>query len=415
MEKFEKIAVIGLGYVGLPTAGTIAARGVRVQGIDIRPDVVERINSGGTHILEPDLDIIVQSVVGAGMLSASIEVEPADAFIIAVPTPIRENNAPDMRAVDSALASIAPVLRSGNLVIIESTSPVGTTRKAAERLGKIRPDLTFPDKFPERSDVLLAYCPERILPGNTLRELTDNDRIVGGLDARSADRAHDLYSLFAKGTIHKTEAAVAEMVKLAENAYRDVNIAFANELSLVCGALGINARTVIGLANLHPRVSILKPGPGVGGHCIPVDPWFIVHAAPELARLIRTAREVNLATQKELSHRIARIADRFREPRIALLGMSYKPNVDDLRESPAVAIAKELHEAKAGEIFVVEPYVAEPPQVLAGKPGLHWVDLPRALEEAHIVAVLVAHDQFRGIDRVALREKILVDAVGILD
>ena len=414
MGRFETISVIGLGYVGLPTAATLAARGVRVHGVDIRPDVVERINSGKTHIIEPDLDIIVHSVVSTGMLKAATQPEPADAFIIAVPTPVRDDNTPDMRAVEGALAAIAPVLAPGNLVIVESTSPVNTTRRAAAQLGELRPDLTFPDRNPEASDILIAYCPERILPGNTLRELTDNARVVGGLDRRSADRAHDLYSIFVRSEIHKAEAAAAEMVKLTENAYRDVNIAFANELSLICEASAINPWHVIKLANLHPRVNILAPGPGVGGHCIPVDPWFIVHAQPQLARLMRTAREVNLAKQAHVGQRIKRAADRFRDPRIALLGMTYKPNVDDMRESPAIAIAEDLAATDAGEIFIVEPHVPSPPKHLAQAPRVHWVGLHEAVREADIVVLLVAHDQFRTLDRTMLTDKIVIDTVGAM-
>jgi UDP-N-acetyl-D-mannosaminuronic acid dehydrogenase len=410
----EKVSIIGLGYVGLPTAATIAARGVQVLGVDIRKDVVERVNSGGTHILEPDLDIIVHSVVSTGNLRALIAPEPADVFIIAVPTPHLSNHRPDMRAVQSALASVAPVLTRGNLVIIESTSPVGTTRKAAEQLCGLRPDLSFPDQAPERADVLMAYCPERILPGNTLRELTDNDRLVGGLDQLSAERAHDLYSIFVKGAIHRTDAATAEMVKLTENAFRDVNIAFANELSLICEASAIDVWQVIRFASMHPRVKILDPGPGVGGHCIPVDPWFIVDQQPELARLIRTAREVNLAKQAHVTARIQKAASRFRNPRIALLGLSYKPNVDDLRESPAVAVAEELMAAKTGELFLVEPHLAGPPRTFADKAKVHWTNVDEAIREADIVALLVAHEQFRHIDRAALSEKILIDTVGLL-
>jgi UDP-N-acetyl-D-mannosaminuronic acid dehydrogenase len=410
----EKVSIIGLGYVGLPTAATIAARGVQVLGVDIRKDVVERVNSGGTHILEPDLDIIVHSVVSTGNLRALIAPEPADVFIIAVPTPHLSNHRPDMRAVQSALASVAPVLTRGNLVIIESTSPVGTTRKAAEQLCGLRPDLSFPDQAPERADVLMAYCPERILPGNTLRELTDNDRLVGGLDQLSAERAHDLYSIFVKGAIHRTDAATAEMVKLTENAFRDVNIAFANELSLICEASAIDVWQVIRFASMHPRVKILDPGPGVGGHCIPVDPWFIVDQQPELARLIRTAREVNLAKQAHVTARIQKASSRFRNPRIALLGLSYKPNVDDLRESPAVAVAEELMAAKTGELFLVEPHLAGPPRTFADKAKVHWTNVDEAIREADIVALLVAHEQFRHIDRAALSEKILIDTVGLL-
>jgi UDP-N-acetyl-D-mannosaminuronic acid dehydrogenase len=413
-KQFEKISIIGLGYVGLPTAATFAARGVHVTGVDVREDVVERVNSGGTHIIEPDLDIIVHSVVSTGMLRAVLRPEPANAFIIAVPTPIWRDNEPDMRAVEQALASIAPVLERDNLVVIESTSPVGTTRRAAEQLRALRPDLSFPAEGFDEADVMLAYCPERILPGDTLRELTDNDRLVGGLDRRSAERAHALYSIFAKGTIHPTNAATAEMVKLAENAFRDVNIAFANELSLVCEASGVDAWQVIDLANLHPRVAILSPGPGVGGHCIPVDPWFIVNQQPKLARLMRAAREVNIAKQRHVGERIRRAASRFRNPRIALLGLTYKANVDDLRESPAVVIAEELIAAKAGELYLVEPHLDAPPNGFANRALVHWADLDDAIHNADIVTVLVAHDQFKGLDRQALSEKVLIDTVGLL-
>jgi len=413
-SKFEKISIIGLGYVGLPTAATIAARGVHVTGVDVRADVVERVNSGRTHIIEPDLDIIVHSVVSMGMLRAVTTPEPANAFIIAVPTPVSPDRQPDMGAVEQALASIAPVLARDNLVIIESTSPLGTTQRAAKQLRALRPDLSFPGDGARDADVMLAYCPERILPGDTLRELTDNDRLVGGLDRRSAERAHALYSIFAKGMIHRTDAATAEMVKLTENAFRDVNIAFANELSLICEASDIDAWQVIALANLHPRVNILSPGAGVGGHCIPVDPWFIVNQQPRLARLIRTAREVNVAKQQHVADRIRRAASRFRNPRIALLGLSYKPNVDDLRESPAVAIAEQLLAAETGALFLVEPHLDRAPDRFDGRPLAHWSGLGDALANADIVAILVAHDQFRDIDRQALSEKVVIDTVGLL-
>jgi UDP-N-acetyl-D-mannosaminuronic acid dehydrogenase len=414
MHTFRDISVIGLGYVGLPTAATIAARGVRVHGVDLREDVVERVNSGRTHIIEPDLDIVVHSVVSMGALKASTKPEPADAFIIAVPTPVSTENTPDMRAVEGALVSIAPVLAIDNLVIIESTSPVGTTRRAAERLRGLRPDLKFPDMAPERSDVLLAYCPERILPGNTLRELTDNARLVGGLDRRSADRAHDLYSIFAKGQIQRTAAAVAEMVKLAENAFRDVNIAFANELSLICEQADVDPWEVIEMANLHPRVNILSPGPGVGGHCIPVDPWFLVSSYPKLARLTRAAREVNLAKQAHVTQRIRHVASRFRDPRIAILGLSYKPNVDDLRESPAVAVAQDLISGDVGEIYLVEPHVEAVPKAFAGSKRVHWVSLTDAIRQSDIITLLVAHDQFRSLDRTLMTDKIVIDTTGTL-
>jgi UDP-N-acetyl-D-mannosaminuronic acid dehydrogenase len=414
MQSFKKVSVIGLGYVGLPTAATIASRGVQVIGIDMRQDVVDRVNKGLTHILEPDLDIIVHSVVSTGMLKASTRPEPADAFIIAVPTPVLADKRPDMRAVEAALEAIAPVLAKGNLIVIESTSPVGTTQRAAEQLRKLRPDLDFPKPNGPGGDIYMAYCPERILPGNTMRELIDNARLVGGLDRASAERAHALYAIFAKGEIFRTKAAVAEMAKLAENAFRDVNIAFANELSLVCEQAGIDPWEVIQLSNRHPRVDILSPGPGVGGHCIPIDPWFIVSAFPEQARLMRTAREVNDGKQLHVSAKIREAANRFRSPRIALLGLSYKANVDDLRESPACAIAKDLIAADCGDIYLVEPNVRELPRIFADTPRVHWATAEEAIRQADVVAFLVAHDQFRDISFGALTEKVVIDAVGLL-
>jgi UDP-N-acetyl-D-mannosaminuronic acid dehydrogenase len=308
--------------------------------------------------------------------------------------------------------SIAPALRPGTLVLLESTSPVGTTRAAAERLHRHRPDLSFPHQAPERSDVMVAYCPERILPGNTLRELTDNARIIGGLDQRSARRAHEFYSIFVRGEIFETGAEVAELVKVSENAFRDVNIAFANELSLISAAHDVDVWEVIKLANHHPRVNILQPGPGVGGHCIPVDPWFIVHAHPQLARMIRTAREVNLAKQDHVRDQIATAAKRFARPRVALLGLAYKPNIDDLRESPAVGIAADLARAEIGELLVVEPHVTQLPAPLARFAGMRLTSLNEAVESADVVAILVAHDQFASLDRQKLGTKTLIDAVG---
>ena len=412
--EFHRVAVIGLGYVGLPMAATIAGRGIKVGGVDLRESVVARINEGRAHFIEPDLDTIVRSAVVTGYLSAALEPEAADCFVVSVPTPLAAGNVPDMHAVHSALDSIAPVLAPGNLVLIESTSPVGTTRKAAEQLYARRPDLSFPLLAPEQSDVMIAYCPERILPGNTLRELTDNPRIVGGLDKRSAERAHQFYSIFVKGEIHETRAEVAELVKAAENSFRDVNIAFANELSLISDAIGVDVWEVIRLANQHPRVNILNPGPGVGGHCIPVDPWFVVHTHPQLAQLIRTAREVNLAKEAHVCGVIRRAAEKFRHPVVALLGLSYKPNIDDLRESPAVAIAVELAREETGEILVVEPNIRELPARLADQPGLKIASLADAVARADIVVVLVAHDQFARLDRNHFAGKIVIDTVGMI-
>jgi UDP-N-acetyl-D-mannosaminuronic acid dehydrogenase len=413
-NPFGKVSVIGLGYVGLPTAATLASRGIEVVGVDINAAAVERINSGAAHIIEPDLDIVLGAVVTSGHLRAVTKPEPADAFMIAVPTPIDAQKRADMRAVESALRSIAPVLKRGDLVVIESTSPVGTTERAAALLAEARPDLTFPHQAPEASDVLMAYCPERILPGQTLRELIENARILGGLDERSAARAEELYATFAKGDVRLTGARTAELSKLTENAFRDVNIAFANELSLVCDRFGVDVWTVIRMANLHPRVNILAPGPGVGGHCIPVDPWFIHEAAPDVTPLIRTAREVNMGKTRFVTERVRQLAHQFRTPVVALLGLAYKADVDDLRESPAVEIAHELATSKVGRLLVVEPHIAQLPPELAGLPGVELADLKTALASANVVVPLVAHKAFRKLDPRTLATKVLVDAVGLV-
>jgi UDP-N-acetyl-D-mannosaminuronic acid dehydrogenase len=412
---FKRISVIGLGYVGLPTAATIAARDVEVIGIDIRQEVVDRLNAGRAHFSEPDLDIILNSVVRSGKLRASTEPEPAEAFMVAVPTPTDASHRPDMAAVESALTRIAPVLKSGDLVIIESTSPVGTTLNATKLIKTLRPDLTNPYEAPEKSDLMFAYCPERILPGQTVRELIDNARIVGGLDKRSALRARELYRIFAKGEIVLATAEEAELSKLTENAYRDVNIAFANELSLVCETLGVNVWNVIRMANKHPRVNILSPGPGVGGHCIPIDPWFIHHAVPDRTPLIRTAREVNIGKAHHVAERIFARADRFKEPRIAVLGLAYKPDVDDLRESPAVEIAEMLAKKLGTRLLVVEPNVEQLPPSLAKFPNVSLVPLDTALAEADVIGVLVSHSQFREIDPAHLSERVVVDTVGMFE
>ncbi|GJD98254.1 UDP-N-acetyl-D-mannosamine dehydrogenase [Methylobacterium isbiliense] len=409
----QTISVIGLGYVGLPTAATFASRGLQVIGVDIRQDAVDRIRSGQAHFIEPDLDIVLRAVVTSGNLRATTVPEPADAFLIAVPTPIREDRSADLSAVKAALASIAPVLKRGDLVIIESTCPVGTTKGAAEQLRALRPDLTFPDDTPESSDILLAYSPERILPGQTLRELIENPRTYGGLDHRSAVGARELYAVFATGPNRLTTAPAAELSKLVENAYRDVNVAFANELSLVCDALGLDVWSVIKLANLHPRVNILAPGAGVGGHCIPVDPWFIHEALPNHTPLIRTAREVNDNKPHFIAERVATIASRFRAPTIAVLGLAYKPNVDDLRESPALLIARQLADRQLGRLMIVEPHVSGLPAGLSGRDDVVLASLDEAVAQADVVAVLVAHDRFRGLDRGAVASKIVVDAAGL--
>ena len=358
--------------------------------------------------------MVLSAAVKSGKLRAVTVPEAADAFVIAVPTPITDEHKADISAVEAALKSIAPVLKRGDLVVIESTSPVGTTERAAELLRKLRPEFTFPGANPEQSDILLAYCPERILPGQTLRELIDNARVVGGLDRRSAQRAKELYSCFAMGPMKTTTARVAELSKLVENAFRDVNVAFANELSLVCDALGIDVWSVIRMANLHPRVNILSPGPGVGGHCIPVDPWFIHQALPEQTPLIKAAREVNDGKPHFVADRIVKLAKRFRQPVIGLLGLSYKPNVDDLRDSPALEIACKVASRRVGTVLAVEPHLRELPPPLANYPGVQLTDLATAVRRADIVGILVAHNKFRSLDRGAVAAKIVVDTVGLL-
>src|SRR5690554_1195975 len=294
---FNTISMVGLGYIGLPTAAVIASRRKKVIGVDVNPTAVETINRGEVHIVEPELDIVVHSAVKEGYLRATLDPEPADAFLIAVPTPFKaedgKEHVPDLKYIESAAKAIAPVLEKGNLVILESTSPVGATERMAEWLAEACPDLVFPQAGGEASDIRIAHCPERVLPGHVIRELVSNDRVIGGMTPKCSEAAAELYGLFVEGECVKTTARTAEMAKLTENSFRDVNIAFANELSLICDKLEIDVWELIELANRHPRVSILKPGPGVGGHCIAVDPWFIVSETPEQARLIRTAREVN--------------------------------------------------------------------------------------------------------------------------
>src|SRR5215475_2416032 len=350
------VCVVGLGYIGLPTAATLASRGVDVIGVDINPRVVDAVNAGQPYFSEPDLDMLLRAATTLRKLRATLQPEAADAFIIAVPTPFHEDRSPNLDYIERAADAIAPVLVTGNVVILESSSPVGTTERLAHRLAHLRPDLRFPPaQGLERIDVHVAHCPERVLPGRMVRELIENDRIIGGLTEACAEHAEAVYRVFLQGKVLRTDAATAELVKLVENAYRDVNIAFANELSLICDQLGLNVWHVIELANRHPRVSILQPGPGVGGHCIAVDPWFIISSAPERSRLIRTAREVNDGKPQFVVSQIRERAERFKRPVVACLGLSYKPDVDDVRESPAIAIAAQLACAGQDRILVADP------------------------------------------------------------
>lgn len=407
------VVVIGLGYIGLPTATALATRGVNVIGVDVNERVVESINRGEPHFAEPDLAIAVSGAVSQGLLRAKTEAEPADAFIVAVPTPFLDDHSADLSCVEEAAGSIAPVLKPGDLVVLESTSPPGTTQRLSAWLAALRPDLTFPHEARDAADIHVAHCPERVLPGRIMIEIVTNDRAVGGMSPCCANAARDLYSTFTKGDIHLTDATTAEMAKLSENAYRDVNIAFANEMSMVCDHLGIDVHEVIALANRHPRVNVLQPGPGVGGHCIAVDPWFIVAAAPEQAKLIRLAREVNDSKPGYVVDEVAQAARKFNEPVIACLGLTFKANVDDLRESPALHITTQLAQADLGRVLVVEPNVKELPTALAGTSKVELVDLKSALGKADIVVLLVDHDVFRDVHKAALRDKVVFDTRGI--
>ncbi|MGG5812201.1 UDP-N-acetyl-D-mannosamine dehydrogenase [Falsiroseomonas sp. CW058] len=412
----SRVCVVGLGYIGLPTAAMLASRGHEVIGCDISDRVVQLVNSGQSHFREPDLDMLLAAAVQTGRLRAQTRPAEAEYFILAVPTPFRDGHRPDLTYVEAAADSIAPVLCAGDTVILESTSPVGTTELLATRIAAARPDLVMPVRGEPAPDgcIHLAHCPERILPGSMVRELVENDRIIGGMSEDCGPKAFALYDSFVKGRAFMTDCRTAEFVKLTENAFRDVNIAFANELSLICDRLGIDVWHAIDLANRHPRVNILQPGAGVGGHCIAVDPWFIVDSAPEQARLIRMAREVNDGKPHRVVQQIRDHAERFRAPRVACYGVTYKPDVDDLRESPAVEIVQELAKAGDIEVLVCDPWVdALPPQV-ATLPKVRLVDAETARRQADIVAFLVGHRQFRRLDRKLFLNKIVVDAVGLM-
>lgn len=413
-----KISIVGLGYIGLPTAAVLASVGHKVLGIEVNQSIVEVVNRGEIHIVEPELDGLVHAAVHSGRLRAALVAEPSDVFIIAVPTPFKNDHQPDLRYVEQAARAIAPQLRSGNLVILESTSPVGTTEKLAGWLAKERSDLRFPIIGSLDADVHVAYCPERVLPGSIVSELVRNDRVVGGLTPRCAEKARHVYETFVRGQCIETDARTAEMTKLTENAFRDVNIAFANELSLICDGLGINVWELIALANRHPRVNILNPGPGVGGHCIAVDPWFIVDSAPHAARLIRTAREVNDGKPQWVLGKVeqAVIEARRRHGRtvvVACLGLAFKANIDDLRESPALEITIHLAERRiADKLLVVEPYIDTLPHELAGRADVELVEFDLALAEADVVVLLVDHQDFKVVPRQSLDGKQVIDTRG---
>lgn len=387
--------MIGLGYIGLPTAAVFAEYGIKVKGVDINQHAVDTINQGKIHIEEHGLEALVRKAVEDKMLKAYTTPQKADAFIMAVPTPFKgKDHEPNLDYIESATRSLAKVLEKGNLVILESTSPVGTTEKMADWLAEERPDLTFPQQNGEDSDIRITHCPERILPGQMIRELVENDRIIGGMTPKCSEYASALYKLFVEGECTITTARIAEMSKLTENAFRDVNIAFANELSLLCNKMGISVWELIEMANKHPRVSILQPGCGVGGHCIAVDPWFIVHDFPEDANIIRTARETNDGKPLYVISKVKEAIKNIANPKIACLGLAFKPDIDDLRESPALEITKMLSDNADFNIFAVEPNVKELPQVLQNRKNVKLVSLDEAMNQADILAVLVNHKEF---------------------
>ncbi|MEW7313088.1 UDP-N-acetyl-D-mannosamine dehydrogenase [Buttiauxella gaviniae] len=417
--SFATISVIGLGYIGLPTAAAFASKQRNVIGIDINQHAVDTINRGAIHIVEPDLDKVVKTAVEGGFLRASTQPAEADAFLIAVPTPFKGDHEPDMVYVKAAAESIAPVLKKGALVILESTSPVGSTEQMANWLADLRPDLTFPQQAGEAADINVAYCPERVLPGQVMVELIKNDRVIGGMTPVCSARASELYKIFLEGECVVTNSRTAEMCKLTENSFRDVNIAFANELSLICAAQEINVWELIRLANRHPRVNILQPGPGVGGHCIAVDPWFIVAQNPEQAQLIRTAREVNDGKPHWVINQVkAAVADclsetgkRASEITIACFGLAFKPNIDDLRESPAMEIVEMLSSWHSGKTLAVEPNIHQLPKKLVGHCELATID--EALQQADVLVMLVDHQSFKAIPGAQIQQRWVVDTKGV--
>ncbi len=417
--SFGTISVIGLGYIGLPTAAMFAESGKTVVGVDVNEETVNTINCGQVHIVEPDLDVVVKRVVEQGLLKATTVPEPADAFLIAVPTPFKgSGHEPDLSYIQGACRAIAPVLKKGDLVVLESTSPVGATEQVSQWLQSERPDLVFPANIGDCPDVYVAHCPERVLPGQVMRELIENDRVIGGVTPRCSERAVQLYRAFVKGECVITNARTAEMAKLTENSFRDVNIAFANELSVICAELDINVWELIGLANRHPRVNILQPGPGVGGHCIAVDPWFIVSKTPELARLINISRVVNDDKPGWVLDKVKEKIDQYlsdnpgklaQDVTVACYGLAFKANIDDLRESPALSIAESIVASHHGEVLSVEPNVECLPSSCS---SLVLADVKDAQKDAHVHVLLVDHVEFQDLYREDTM-KYFVDTRGI--
>ena len=412
-NESPKLCVLGLGYVGLPTAAVFASRGLDVIGIDVQPDTVALINKGRVHITEPDLDILVNGAVSSGKLRATTEIQTANVFILAVPTPFANGHKPDLSYLKAATKSIAQVLKPGNLVILESTSPVGTTEKISKWLAEIRKDLKFPHEHGEETDIFVAHSPERVLPGKILLELTSNDRVVGGLTKRCAEKTAAFYKIAINGRCLLTTARTAELVKLAENAYRDVNIAFANELSIIGAQLDINVWEAIDLANRHPRVNILKPGPGVGGHCIAIDPWFIVDSAPEATTLIQSARKVNKGKTSHIIEKIRFSLKDKSKPTVAFLGLAYKADINDLRESPAVQISETIAFDGTARILIVEPYIQSLPDQLAEFNNVSLVDLETAYNDADLIVLLTDHTVFHERPPIPSASQNIIDTRGI--
>ena len=412
------VSIIGLGYIGLPTAAVLASKDIKVVGVDVSQYVVDTINQGKIHIIEPGLDALVREAVQKNHLKAVINPEKADVFMIAVPTPFKGNHEPDLSYIRLAAKAIAPVLEKGNLVILESTSPVGATEKMMTWMREERLDLSFPEFGNNNfiADIAVAHCPERVLPGQVVRELIENDRIIGGVTDYCAKQAKDLYKIFVDADCLLTDCRTAELSKLVENSFRDVNIAFANELSLICDKLGINVWKLIELANHHPRVNILQPGPGVGGHCIAVDPWFIVDSAPDEAKLIRAARLVNDNKPNfvlgKIDKAVKAIGKNKSDLKIACLGLSFKPDIDDLRESPALSIAGKIGLMGFSELFLVEPNISSIPDKLKGE-SISITSADKAIKAADIVVLLVDHTPFKKMDLEVLSGKQIVDTRGI--
>lgn len=418
--SFETISVIGLGYIGLPTAAMFASRNKNVIGVDVNQHAIDTINRGEIHIVEPDLDMIVHAAVSEGYLRATNIAEPADAFLIAVPTPFKDSDSaipePDLKYIEAAAKSIAPVLKKGDLVILESTSPVGATEQLAAWLAEIRGDLSFPQIAGEQADVNVAHCPERVLPGHVVRELVENDRVIGGMSSKCSDRAIELYKTFVKGDCVVTNARTAEMAKLTENSCRDVQIAFANELSIICDKLDINVWELISLANRHPRINILQPGPGVGGHCIAVDPWFIVSKTPEEAQIIHTARKVNDAKPDWVLNKVKIAISDFLQANptkttedvtVACYGLAFKPDIDDLRESPALNITKKIAELHSGSVIAIEPNINKLPSSIS---SFNLSTFENAKEDADVHLLLVDHKEFKNQE---IKSEYLIDTKGI--